>query len=97
MVTLLLKNDFISFLNEVEKSLRELKSDTHTLIFSTEWLYNHWWDYSLEAKYFLQQFRRYFDINIWVWFRNPVSFSESFYKQNIKNPKLPNIKCYGQD
>ena len=97
IVSTLINNNFLLFLDELEKTLACINNDTHTIILSTEGIYNHWWDYSLEAKYFLQHLTHYFDVDIWVWFREPVSFSESLYRQYLKNPRVEGIFCYGRD
>ncbi len=85
----------------IEK-LAEIRSqlqgtDIHTLILSTEGIYNHWFDYNQEAKSFLSVLADQFAMELWVWFREPVAFVTSLYRQYLKNPKLPNVKCYGQD
>jgi len=93
-----LKNEqFDLFLNDFESSFRESNKEIDTIIFSTEGIYNHWWDFSCKTKAFMTLLNSYFDISLWVWFREPVSFARSYYRQNLKNPRIKEIYCYGQD
>jgi len=64
---------------------------------SSEGIYNHWWDFSKESKTILKTLNQLFEINIWVWFREPVAFAESFYKQCMRNPVVERVPCYGKD
>ncbi len=74
----------------------ELREDTHTIILSTEGVYNHWNDYSQEAKSFLSVLGELFNTEAWLWLRNPVSFIDSLYRQCLKNPQIVRA-CYGTD
>ena len=93
----LLASDSESLLDNMEKVLVEVNDNTHTLFISTEGIYNHWWDFPNESRCLLSELSSCFDVAVWVWFREPLSFLESFYRQNIKNPQLSTIKCYGKD
>ena len=75
----------------------QIKPNTHTIILSSEGIYNSWWDFPDESKDFFGQLHRLFDVEIWVWFREPLAFIESYYKQCIRNPKIANNPCYGKD
>jgi len=97
IVSTLKQNNFFSFLENFEDALVEYTETIDTIIFSTEGIYNHWWDYSLEAKYFLKTLADYFNFELWIWFRDPLSFTESLYRQYLKNPRMGSIKCYGKD
>ena len=97
IVGTLQSNNFTGFLDQFDEATQKRNENTHTILLSTEGIYNHWWDYSPEAKYFLYILGQYFELEIWVWFRDPVSFTESLYRQYLKNPQLQNIKCYGKD
>ena len=44
------KGDIAGFVAYVDKALRDMPDDTHTVIFTTEGIFNHWWDYPPEAK-----------------------------------------------
>lgn len=67
------------------------------MFLSTEGLYNHWWDLTPRSRGLLQALAETFPLSVWVWFREPVKFADSFYRQNIKNPQIPAAACYGHD
>ena len=75
----------------------QIKPDTHTVILSSEGIYNYWWDFPDESKQILTHLSELFDTQVWVWFRDPLEFIESYYKQCIRNPKVEGNPCYGQD
>jgi hypothetical protein len=85
------------FLENFKNIVSQIKQDTHTIILSSEGIYNHWWDFPDESKDLLRQLNELFDIEIWVWFRHPLAFIESYYKQCIRNPQIANNPCYGKD
>ena len=88
---------FEHFLENVKNIIAQIKTDTHTIILSSEGIYNYWWDFPDKSKNILYELRKCFDIEIWVWFREPLLFIESYYKQCIRNPKIENNPCYGKD
>jgi len=67
----------------------------HTIILSTEGIYNHWWDFNSKGKSMLATFLEFFNVEIWIWFRNPEDFVSSFYRQNLSNPRC--MPSYGMD
>ena len=85
-----LVNNFTDIINHVEEQ-------THTVLLSSEGIYNYWWDFSRESKALLLELNNLFDVEIWVWFRDPLVFAESFYKQCLRNPQVNHISCYGRD
>ncbi len=85
-----LVDNFKGIINHVEKH-------THTILLSSEGIYNHWWDFPEESKALLLELNGLFDVEIWAWFREPLVFAESFYKQCIRNPQVDHISCYGRD
>jgi hypothetical protein len=88
----------ITFLREnFENIIAQVKDDTHTIILSSEGVYNYWWDFPLESKEILKALDKIFDIHIWVWLREPTAFIESYYKQCIRNPQIWGNPCYGKD
>jgi hypothetical protein len=97
IVNCLNNRNYVLFLENLENTLKEVNENIHTIIFSTEGIFNHWIDFNDEAKYFLGMFSKYFDFKLWIWFRDPYTFAKSFYKQNLKNPQIPNVACYGKD
>jgi len=88
---------FEYFLENFKNIISQVKKDTHTIILSSEGIYNCWWDFPDESKAFLSELNKLFNINIWVWFREPLGFIESFYKQCIRNPQVGNNACYGKE
>ncbi|MDQ6962738.1 MAG: hypothetical protein Q9M28_09480, partial [Mariprofundaceae bacterium] len=86
-----------SFLENVKNIISQVKDDTHTIILSSEGIYNYWWDFPDESKDILTTLHHHFDVEIWVWFREPLAFIESYYKQCIRNPQVKSNPCYGKD
>ncbi|MFZ2726686.1 MAG: hypothetical protein WAX77_10580 [Methylococcaceae bacterium] len=97
LVVALLNNNINIIIDEFNKIALQLDETIHTIILSTEGIYNHWFDYSQEAKSFLAVIAQYFSLNLWVCFREPLSLMDSLYCQYLKNPKIPSINCYGYD
>ncbi|OUR73783.1 sulfotransferase family protein [Methylophaga sp. 41_12_T18] len=85
------------FLENFKNIISQVKEDTHTIILSSEGIYNYWWDFADESKAILAELTKLFDVEIWVWFREPVEFIESFYKQCVRNPQTANNPCYGKE
>ena len=85
-----LVDNFSDILNHVEEH-------THTILLSSEGIYNNWWDFPQESKALLLELKCLFDVEIWVWFKEPLVFAESFYKQCLRNPQVDHIHCYGRD
>jgi hypothetical protein len=65
-----------SFLENFKNIISQVTKDTHTIILSSEGIYNYWWDFPDESKAFLSELGKLFDVNIWVWFREPLAFIE---------------------
>jgi len=86
-----------SFLENFKNIISQVKTDTHTIILSSEGIYNYWWDFPDQSKDILSELGKLFDIDVWVWFREPLLFIESYYKQCIRNPQVKNNPCYGKD
>ena len=86
-----------SFLENFKNIISQVKNETHTIILSSEGIYNYWWDFPDESKSLLAELSKLFDIEIWVWFREPLAFIESYYKQCIRNPQVESNPCYGKD
>jgi len=86
-----------SFLENFKNIISQVKEDTHTIILSSEGIYNYWWDFTDESKDILSELSKLFDIEVWVWFREPLEFIESYYKQCIRNPQVESNPCYGKD
>lgn len=86
-----------NFLENFKNIIAQVKEDTHTIILSSEGVYNYWWDFPEESKDLLKALSKLFDVEVWVWFREPLAFIESYYKQCIRNPQLESNPCYGKD
>lgn len=85
------------FLENIKNLISQIKDDTHTIILSSEGIYNSWWDFPEASKELLSVLAELFDTHIWVWFREPVGFIESFYKQCVRNPEVIGNPCYGKN
>ncbi|MEM8594842.1 MAG: sulfotransferase family protein [Pseudomonadota bacterium] len=83
------------FLENIKNVIAQIKDDTHTVILSSEGIYNYWWDFPDESKALLGVMGKLFDVQLWAWFREPLSFIESYYKQCIRNPAVDSNPCYG--
>ncbi len=97
IVTHLKNKQYELFYENLKDSLEEIDEHTHTIIFSTEGIYNHWNDFSSESKEVFALLNKYFDVSLWIWFREPHSFARSYYRQNLKNPRVQDTECYGND
>ena len=86
-----------NFLENFKNILSQVKEHTHTIILSSEGVYNYWWDFPDESKAILKELAKLFDTEVWVWFRESVAFIESYYKQCIRNPQVESNPCYGKD
>ncbi|MGO4892725.1 hypothetical protein [Flavobacterium sp. W21_SRS_FM6] len=93
----LASNHLPHFLANFKNIISQIKPDTHTIILSSEGIYNYWWDLPASAHTILTELNQLFDIKIWVWFREPLGFIESYYKQCIRNPQVEGNPCYGKD
>ena len=85
------------FLENFMNIISQVTNDTHTIILSSEGIYNYWWDFPDESKGILSELSKLFDIDVWAWFREPLEFIERYYKQCIRNPQVESNPCYGKD
>ena len=86
-----------NLLDNFKGILSEVDENTHTILLSSEGIYNRWWDFPTESKALLTVLNELSDVNIWVWFKEPLIFAEDFYKQCMRNPLVKDIPCYGKD
>jgi hypothetical protein len=93
----LVTTHFDYLLENFKNIVSQVTRDTHTIILSSEGIYNYWWDFPDASKAVLSELSTLFDTELWVWFRDPLSFIESYYKQCIRNPKIESNPCYGKD
>jgi len=85
------------FSENFKNIVSQINTDTHTIILSSEGIFNCWWDFPDESKQILNQLSQLFETKVWVWFREPLKFIESYYKQCIRNPRVHGNPCYGKD
>ena len=85
-----LRSDDIGMVHHyLEASLLEATPSCDTMFLSTEGLFNHWWDFSSEVRQALGELLARWKTEVWVWFRDPVSFFQSLYDQELRNPCGP--------
>ncbi len=102
LVALSMCEDEPAFIEYCERSLQGMPDHIHSIILTTEGLFNHWRDFSPKAKARLRALASLFDVELCVWFREPESFAASLYMQYIKNPAptdsdTPQAGVYGRD
>lgn len=96
LVECLMSDDDTALEALVGGALREAAPSVGTVVLSTEGLFNHWWDFSEAGRTALSRLSRRYQVELWVWFRDPVEFFASNYVQMLKNPSS-SVRCYGQD
>jgi hypothetical protein len=96
IVTSLLNGDVANFTTMLDRAISEARSDTHTILLSSEGLSHRWWDFSPAGLDMLGSLATRFEMELWVFFREPVAFFRSLYVQTLKNPRLSGT-CYGTD
>ena len=96
---LLRHGDERAFAAYVEAALRDMPDHTHTILFTTEGIFNHWQDYAPRAKGMLRQLAALFDFELCVWFRPPEYFAAALYAQYVRNPQTTDTpkNVYGRD
>ena len=99
LVLALLGTDESAFVEYIESALRDMPDHAHTVMLTTEGIFNHWWDYTPEAKGLMRHLAALFDFELCVWFRQPEEFAASHYVQNLKNSRIAGLPCdsYGRD
>ena len=98
LVNGLRSGDATAFREYIEESLCDMPEVTHTIIFTTEGIFNHWWDYTPKARGLLRDLAALFDFELCVWFREPEAFAAALYVQYIKNDRCEDVmqNVYGQ-
>ena len=97
IVQTLRAGEYDAFFARLERAFAEADAGTHTLFLSTEGIYNHWLDFSPEARRIFALLGRHVSLELWFWFRHPAEYALSYYRQNLKNPRIEGIDCYGTD
>ena len=93
------QGDIVGFVRYVEAALADMPDDTHTVILTTEGIFNHWWDYPPEAKGALRRLAALFDFELCLWLREPVPFAVALWQQYLQNPQVegPSASVQGRD
>ena len=99
LVSVLMGANTAALAEYIQEALHDMPESTHTVILTTEGIYNHWRDYPPQAKGLLRHLADLFDFEMCVWFREPVSFATSLYAQYLTNPRMPGPQAniYGRD
>ena len=98
LIGALISADEARFAGCIDSALSEMPSDAHTVILSTEGIFNHWWDFSPVAKRMLRSLADQFDFELSIWFREPESFAAALYAQYLRNPSTDDSPdVYGRD
>ena len=97
---LLRRDDLDGFVRYIENALADMPDGAHTIMLTTEGIFNHWWDYGPKAKAILRVLAALFDFEMCVWFRPPGDFAAALYAQYLRNPRRPSEtmgNVYGRD
>ena len=99
LVGLLRDADEEAFVEYIETALAGMPDHAHTILFTTEGIFNHWWDYPHRAKGLLRHLAALFDFELCLWFRPPEDFAVAYYMQNLRNPGTGDTtgNVYGKD
>ena len=99
LVWALQKADTSALADCVGTALKDMPDDAHTVVLSTEGIFNHWWDYTPRAKAMLRCLASLFDFELCICFRTPESFAVALYTQYLRNPVRDDapVNVYGQD
>lgn len=98
LVSTLLEKKFDLLLDYFKEAIAQANNlSREKIILSTEGIYNHWSDYSAESRAILHVISKNIDTKLLIVFREKEQFLYSLYKQNLKNPKITNIPCYGNN
>ncbi|MGE0053272.1 MAG: hypothetical protein AB7S74_03590 [Hyphomicrobium sp.] len=99
LVEVLRSRDSADLVNHLECALADMPPNTHTIVMTTEGIFNHWWDFRPESIGTLKAIAQEFDFELWTCFREPKTFAESLYAQYLTNPNFPGVaeRVYGLD
>ena len=97
--SLLRGNDAGAFAAYIEDALADMPNDAHTIVLTTEGIFNHWWDYRPRAKGVLRLLAALFDFELCVWLRPAEDFAAALYTQYLRNPRRTDStgNVYGRD
>lgn len=83
-------------INNLKEVLECLNDNIHTIIISTEGIFNHWFDIKPEGLELLRTLNLFFEVQTITFFRDPQEFAKSLYVQYLKNRRMPGNECYGR-
>jgi hypothetical protein len=83
----LLNSDENLLIENLNIVFSQLEKEHDKVILSTEGIFHHWQDFDPEAKSFLSILASQFSTIFWVWFRKPIAYLDSLYRQGLKNHK----------
>jgi hypothetical protein len=89
LINALMSGDGSTLFANIQAILSECSPDTRAIILSDEALFGDWAHASDEGRAALRSLSRIFEVELWVWFREPVSYARSMYIQMLKNPRGP--------
>lgn len=96
IVNYLLTDDLTRFHWNADKIAKDaFDLGVRHVVLSTEGIFNHWSDFSAQARLALGELAASFDVTVWCVFREPVSFAMSYYGQLLKNAPSSFSPCYG--
>ena len=90
-------NNHESLVDSFEKIHSEMNDSVHTIILSTEGVFNQWGELKYKGISYLKSLNKVFNLKFLLWLREPVSFTSSYYVQCLKNPRLKSRECFGRD
>jgi hypothetical protein len=94
LVNALMTENYRKLECNMDSCLSQTQHGTHTIILSSEGLFKHWWDISLNAKKMLSSLLECYGVKVFVFFREPLDYACSLYRQFLINPQNKNF-CHG--
>ena len=73
-----------------ERLLSQSPPDARTIVLSDEALFGDWQHTSPAGRAAFGALSAALELELWVWFRDPVAYARSLYVQILKNPGAPN-------
>jgi hypothetical protein len=74
-----------------ERLLSQCPPDASTIVLSDEALFGDWQHTSPAGRAAFGALSAALEIELWVWFREPVAYARSLYVQILKNPGVPAV------
>jgi hypothetical protein len=96
LIGALLTGDRSCFDAHMGQAFAEADGSTTAIVLSTEGLFHRWWDVPAAGREMLAEIAACHRVEVWVVFREPLSYARSLYVQMLKNPRGAG-PCYGED